>query len=61
MAARNNTVRYPSMNHIATVADEVSLIIGARPSFHSEPTPNKGDTSDNGTALTRSLDTGGWR
>lgn len=49
---------YPSFDELAVIDQSLFL---PRPSFCSDPTSNLHEVKERNPALTRSLDTGGWR
>lgn len=44
-----------------TISEEISIVLGPRPSFYSDPIQPFNETSEHDHEFTRSLDTGGWR
>lgn len=43
------------------INEEISIVLGPRPSFYSDPIQPLNETTDHDNEFTRSLDTGGWR
>lgn len=44
-----------------SICEEISIVLGPRPSFYSDPIQLLTETIDHENEFTRSLDTGGWR